>query len=156
MPDGSDSVYRLGMLLQLALMLAPAAPKFPLTVESIMRGPALVGHAPRDLHWSSDGSELRFSWAKADGTADPEYKDYMVKRDGTGLASAGTRPFAEKEIEIPSTVEGKTVYLSDGDIFLRDPATKMPQRLTHTTDAKDDPKVSFRWFRRRVTSRAET
>ena len=42
------------------------APQFPLTVESIMRGPALVGHAPRRLRWSADGVELRFEWAKAD------------------------------------------------------------------------------------------
>ncbi len=108
-----------------------------------MRGPALVGHAPRELHWSSDGAELRFSWAKADGTPDPEYKEFIVKRDGTGLAPSGSRPFTEATIEMPSTAEGKSVYLSDGDIFLRDPATKTPQRLTHTTDAKDDPKLAL-------------
>ena len=134
------------MLVSLVLLIGPSAPKFPLTVESIMRGPALVGHAPRGLRWSSDGAEVRFSWAKADGTADPEYKDYMVKRDGTGLAPSGARPFAEKPLDStfstsPLVNNSKSAYVSDGDIFLRDPAVKAPLRLTNSTDAKEDPEV---------------
>lgn len=89
------------MISSLALVLAVTAPKFDLSVESIMRGPALVGHAPRGLRWSEDGSEVRFSWAKADGVTDPRYQQYVVKRDGTGLALASTR-LAERTV--PATV----------------------------------------------------
>ena len=39
----------------------PAAPaRFALTVDSIMRGPALVGYPPSDLRWSGDSKELYF------------------------------------------------------------------------------------------------
>ena len=37
---------------------APAA--FQLTVDSIMRGPELVGNPPNNLRWSGDSKELYF------------------------------------------------------------------------------------------------
>lgn len=40
---------------------APAG-RFPLTVDSIMRGPELVGYPPSDLRWSGDSKELFFEW----------------------------------------------------------------------------------------------
>ena len=38
------------------------APRFPLTVDSIMRGPELVGNPPNNLRWSGDSKELYFEW----------------------------------------------------------------------------------------------
>ena len=35
---------------------------FPLTVDSIMRGPELVGNPPNNLRWSGDSKELYFEW----------------------------------------------------------------------------------------------
>ena len=132
------------MLNPLVLLLVSSGPTFPLTVPSIMRGPALVGHAPRDLRWSGDGTEIEFSWAKADGTAEPEYKEYMVKSDGTGLAPAGTRPFKSRAYDTKGfPPEGKTAYVSDGDIFFRDPAAKAAIRLTKSSDTKEDPVVAL-------------
>ncbi len=130
------------MLIPLALLISAVQSKFPLTVESIMRGPALVGHAPRGLRWSADGNELQFSWAKADGSPDPVYKDFMVKRDGSGLVASGVRPFAEKSgsaAGLPPSA--KSAYVSEGDVFVKDPNAKSPTRLTHTSDTKQDPEV---------------
>jgi dipeptidyl aminopeptidase/acylaminoacyl peptidase len=36
--------------------------RFDLTVDSIMRGPSLVGYPPSDLRWSGDSGELYFEW----------------------------------------------------------------------------------------------
>jgi len=130
------------MLVPLLLLIGPTAPKFPLTVESIMRGPALIGHPPRGLRWSADGSEVEFTWAKADGSTDPAYKDYMVKRDGTGLVAGGTRPFAEKPYKSPgNSTPGRSAYVSEGDIYIKDAAANSPQRLTHTPEMKSEPEV---------------
>ena len=41
---------------------AAQAPSFPLTVDSIMRGPELVGNPPNNLRWSGDSKELYFEW----------------------------------------------------------------------------------------------
>src|SRR5688572_32345563 len=55
------------------------APSFPLTVDSIMRGPELVGYPPSALRWSGDSKELYFEWRlpKEDVAA-----TWVVGRDG--------------------------------------------------------------------------
>ena len=88
---------------------------FSLTVESIMRGPALVGEAPRRLRWSADGSLLRFSWAKPEGKGEPEMKEYQVRRDGTGLGPA-TPETAEDRI----ARQDGALYVEGGSLYLRD------------------------------------
>ncbi len=123
-------------------LIALAPPKFPMTIESIMRGPALVGQAPRGLRWSADGSEVRFQWAKADGTPDPRYKAYVVKKDGTGLKlGAGDGPAyegpARPKLEQPEVI----VYESGGDLYLNDTVKKTTKRLTETPDTESNPKL---------------
>jgi len=43
---------------------APAAAPFALTVESIMRGPDLVGYPPENLRWSADSRTPYFDWRR--------------------------------------------------------------------------------------------
>src|SRR5438128_8744550 len=65
--------------------LAGSAPQsrvtstFPLTVDSIMRGPKLVGYPPSDLRWSGDSKELYFEW-RTPGEHEPG--TWVVGRDG--------------------------------------------------------------------------
>src|SRR6476660_6725479 len=58
---------------------APGAPHFPLTVDSIMRGPDLVGYPPDSLRWSADSKTLFFDWRKP---GEDEASTYAVPRDG--------------------------------------------------------------------------
>src|SRR5260221_1246486 len=44
---------------------AKTAGGFELTVDSIMRGPKLVGYPPTGLRWSGDSSRLYFEWRLA-------------------------------------------------------------------------------------------
>jgi hypothetical protein len=41
---------------------APANGRFELTVDSIMRGPGLVGYPPTGLRWAADSQQLDFDW----------------------------------------------------------------------------------------------
>ena len=62
--------------------LAGQSPKpaaFPLTVDSIMRGPDLLGAAPRGLRWSGDSTRLYFEWTRP---GEDEASTYVVGRDG--------------------------------------------------------------------------
>jgi dipeptidyl aminopeptidase/acylaminoacyl peptidase len=117
--------------------LVLSAPKFPMTVESIMRGPALVGHAPTELHWSPDGTTLSFSWAKADGSPDPQSHGYWVKRDGTGLTKGA--PHEATAPPTPPQPEKTRVYASLGDLYYYDADTKKTKRLSETPESKSDP-----------------
>src|SRR5690242_10882482 len=59
---------------------APAAKNgFELTVDSIMRGPKLVGYPPNGLRWSGDSSRLYFEWRRP---ADDMVSTWVVGRDG--------------------------------------------------------------------------
>src|SRR5688500_20289957 len=58
---------------------APPASRFTLTVDSIMRGPALVGYPPSDLRWSGDSKELYFEWRMP---GEDEAATWVVARDG--------------------------------------------------------------------------
>ena len=42
----------------------PAPARLQLTVDSIMRGPDLVGAPPSNLRWSVDSERLYFTWRK--------------------------------------------------------------------------------------------
>src|SRR6185503_19759276 len=57
----------------------PAPARLQLSVDSIMRGPDLVGAPPSSLRWSVDSERLYFSWRKP---GEKEDSLYMVAREG--------------------------------------------------------------------------
>src|SRR5438128_7923717 len=57
----------------------PAHSKFELSVDSIMRGPRLVGYPPTGLRWSGDSSRLYFEWRRP---GEDEASTWVVDRDG--------------------------------------------------------------------------
>lgn len=61
---------------------ASSAGRFPLTVDSIMRGPDLVGYPPSGLRWSGDSARLFFEWQ---GRGEDETATWVVTGDGAGL-----------------------------------------------------------------------
>src|ERR671919_719740 len=98
---------RFGLVLAVALLTGPSivtlpaqrtaaaerAARLELTVDSIMRGPDLVGYPPTGLRWSADSRQLYFEWRKP---GEDEASTYVVSRDGgePRRGAAGTRRFA--------------------------------------------------------------
>src|SRR5512132_2363294 len=87
---------------------SPAPPKaaksasgFELTVDSIMRGPKLVGYPPTGLRWSGDSSRLYFEWRRP---GDEEAATYVVSRDASG--SDAPRKLADEERRSAPPVNG--------------------------------------------------
>lgn len=64
----------------LLLPYAAAAQGFQLTVENIMRGPALVGTAPTNVEFGADGRFVYFRWRAP--TVDTLDQDYRVNVAG--------------------------------------------------------------------------
>src|SRR5437588_8092537 len=116
------------------------AKKFELTVDSVMRGPDLVGYAPAGVYWSQDSRRVYFRWKR---TGEPRLKEpdlYVVSNDGTGL-----RKLTDEEARQAPPAAGElskdkqlTVFTEDGDVFLYDHAKGERKALTRTTDAESN------------------
>ena len=127
---------------------APAAPAakpvvMPMTVDSIMRGPALVGASPSAVRWSKDSSKAYFTWQKA---GDARSSTYVVNRDGSGM-----RQLTEEEgrnLDVPQAgrpdrAGRRLLNAEGGDLVLYDVASGARSLLTRTAVAETNP----RWAR---------
>ncbi len=144
---------RLTLVVGLALLLGPAATTtpaqkrppaaagFPLTVDSIMRGPDLVGWPPTALRWSADSQKLYFDWRLP---GEDESHTYVVGRDG-----GQPRRLTDAEAKAVPPANGRwdqahkrVLTVDGGDIVLVDQSGQRRQ-ITRTTGAESNP----RWAR---------
>src|SRR5260221_14379960 len=124
---------------------APATKPFELTVDSIMRGPRLVGYPPSGVYWSQDSQRVYFRWKKPDEPRLKEMSLYVVNRDGTGLRrltdeEAKQAPPPNGELSKDKTM---TVFTEEGDIFIYDHAQGTRRQITRTVDAETSPHFTF-------------
>jgi dipeptidyl aminopeptidase/acylaminoacyl peptidase len=125
---------------------APPSPKpFELTVDSIMRGPRLVGYPPTGVYWSQDSQRVYFRWKQADEPRLKETSLYVVNRDGSGLRrltddEAKQAPPASGELSKDKTM---TVFADEGDIFIYMHANGTRRQITRTVDAETNPHFTF-------------
>jgi dipeptidyl aminopeptidase/acylaminoacyl peptidase len=124
---------------------APPAKPFELTVDSIMRGPRLVGYPPSGVYWSQDSRHVYFRWKQADEPRLKEMSLYVVNRDGTGLRrlsedEAKQTPPANGEL---SKDKSMTVFTDEGDIFIYDHAKNAKRQITRTVDAETNAHFTF-------------
>ncbi len=130
----------------LVLAQTPVPPKkFELTIDSIMRGPRLVGYPPERVYWSQNSQRVYFRWKTPEEPRLKEMSLYVVNRDGTGLRrlsdeEAREAPPAGGELSKDKTM---TVFTEDGDIFIYDHAKNQRRRVTRTTDAETNPHFTF-------------
>lgn len=119
-----------------------ATGQFPLTVDSIMRGPRLVGYPPTGLRWSGDGTRLYFEWQDRD---EEESATWVVAADGSGL-----RRLSDEERRLAPPVTGqwdkarrRVLTAARGDIALIDTVAGTRTELTRMTGGESAP----RWAR---------
>jgi dipeptidyl aminopeptidase/acylaminoacyl peptidase len=141
------------VICSLSILLAPITlaqqptptKKFDLTIDSIMRGPRLVGYAPTNPYWSQDSQRVYFRWKQADEPRLKETSLYVVNRDGSGL-----RRLSEEEARMAPPANGdlskdkkKTVFAEDGNIFLYDHLRAERRSLIKTNDPESNPHFTF-------------
>src|SRR5438132_6360277 len=124
---------------------APATKPFELTVDSIMRGPRLVGYPPAGVYWSQNSQRVYFRWKQPDEPRLKEMSLYVVNRDGTGLRcltdeEAKQAPPANGEL---SKDKSMTVFADEGDIFIYDHAKGSRRQITKTVDAETNAHFTF-------------
>ena len=129
---------------QAATTQATPAPAdgFQLTVDSIMRGPDLVGYPPTNLRWSADSQKLYFEWRRP---KEKEPSTYVVPRDG-----AEPRKLSDDEARDVPPANGRwdkphrrAIFVDGGDIVMVDGLAGTRRQITRTTGAESNP----RWAR---------
>jgi dipeptidyl aminopeptidase/acylaminoacyl peptidase len=121
---------------------AQPADKFALTVDNIMRGPALVGYEPTQIRWSHDSLQVYFQWKRAGDKENEPLDTYVAGRDGAGL-----RKLTEEEAKQAPPSAGDTsrdhkltVFARDGDLFVYDNSTGRIRQVTKTSEAETNPR----------------
>ncbi|HEV2862798.1 MAG TPA: prolyl oligopeptidase family serine peptidase [Pyrinomonadaceae bacterium] len=121
---------------------ARQAKKFELTVDSIMRGPDLVGYPPTSVVWSQDNARVYFRWKRAGEPRLKEQDTYVVNADGAGLRKL-TEDEARRTAPPPAGELSKdrklTVFADEGDLFLYDHERGERRQLTRTVEAESNP-----------------
>jgi dipeptidyl aminopeptidase/acylaminoacyl peptidase len=132
-------------LLASQLAVGQQASKFDLSVDSIMRGPRLVGYPPTNVYWSQDSQRVYFRWKQADEPRLKETSLYVVNRDGTGL-----RRLSEEEARQAPPPNGElskdksmTVFTEDGNVFVYDHIKGERRQVIRTVDAETNPHFAF-------------
>src|SRR5205823_5261278 len=115
---------------------------FELTVDSIMRGPKLVGYPQTGLRWSGDSSRLYFEWRRP---GDEEAATWVVGRDGTGLRqlTEEERRSAPAAVGVWDRAHRRVLFVDQGDIGLVDSVSNTRRSITRTTATESSP----RWAR---------
>jgi dipeptidyl aminopeptidase/acylaminoacyl peptidase len=129
----------------LAQKPAPATPpaKLQLSIDSIMRGPDLVGWPPSALRWSGDSRQLYFDWRKP---GEKESATYVVGRDG-----GEPRKLSDDDARNAPAAAGRwdkarrrLLSTDGGDVVIHESAAARRVLVTRTTGAE----TSARWARR--------
>ncbi len=116
-----------------------SSPKMTLTVDSIMRGPDLVGYPPSGLRWSADSQKLVFEWRKP---GEDEASTYVVSREG----GTPVKLSDEQRKQVPPANGGRwdkahkrVIFADRGDIAMIDADGKRHQ-ITRTAGAESNPR----------------
>ena len=133
----------------LAAAPAPADAVFELTVDSIMRGPGLVGYPPGALRWSGDSERLYFEWRPR---GEDEPATWEVARACLGAAAAPApnasasaaktcepRRLTDDERRLAPPAGGewdpahrRSVGIVDGDVVVVDTVARTRTLITRT------------------------
>ena len=128
------------LLLALFVLQARPAERFALTIDNIMRGPALVGYEPAQVRWSWDSQRVIFQWKQASDKLNAPMDTYTANRDGSGL-----RKLTDEEVKaLPLAGDTSkdrhfTIYSRDGDLFLHDLTNGNIRQITKTTELETNP-----------------
>ncbi|MBA3949292.1 MAG: hypothetical protein H0X44_05035, partial [Acidobacteria bacterium] len=134
------ALFAVALFASLHAQRPTSATTFPLTVDSIMRGPDLVGSAPTAVRWSGDSRAIYFSWQKP---GEDEASTYVVPREG----GEPKKLSKDEEKQAPpangrwNKARTQILATDSGDIVIYDRATGARRQITKTDGAEG----SARW-----------
>ena len=112
---------------------------FSLSVDSIMRGPKLVGYPPTGLRWSGDSARLYFEWRRP---GEDEPSTWVVAHDGgePRRLTDGERRSAPPVAGMWDAAHRRALFANEGDIVLVDSVTGTRRQITRMTGGESNPR----------------
>jgi len=148
----------IGQLTPALSQTSPAAPKpLALSVDSIMRGPELVGTEPTIVGWSIDGQKFYFRWKKpAEKTAEVYFitpKNFTPKKAADdellnkplvpSTEGGGFRGFGGGAAMIFDKAKKRAILTQGGDFLLLDLVANKTTPLLTTDTRESSPDFTF-------------
>ncbi|MFC1660341.1 prolyl oligopeptidase family serine peptidase [Gemmatimonadota bacterium] len=119
---------------------------FPLTIQSIMRGPELVGSSPQGVRWTDDAQWIYFRWLPGGGVWDDSAEMYRVPAEGGEPEPVDDEMADSIAVFISggdlSTNRRLRITSVEGDLYLVDRRDLSYTRLTETSEAERFPRFS--------------
>ena len=116
---------------------------FPLTIESIMRGPEHIGSAPSRIQWSDDSEWVYFRWMAGGGAWDDSPELYRVPASGgkpekvpDEMADSVALFTASGDLSSDGRLRVTSV---EGDLYLLERNPFRARRLTETDEGERAP-----------------
>jgi dipeptidyl aminopeptidase/acylaminoacyl peptidase len=112
---------------------------FPLAVDSIMRGPALVGYPPESLRWSGDSQRLYFEWRHA---GEDIAATWVADREG----GVPRRLSDEERLSAPlptgqwDAARRRILGIDEGDVVIIDTVANRRIEITRSTATESSPR----------------
>ena len=116
---------------------------FPLTIESIMRGPEHIGSAPSAVRWSLDSEWVYFRWQAGGGAWDDSPELFRVRASGgepervpDEMADSVALFTASGDLSSDGRLRVTSI---GGDLYLLENEPFRAQRLTETDEGESSP-----------------
>ena len=143
-PRGSPSSPRgFSSAEQAPAQAAAAHANVELTVDSIMRGPDLVGYPPTGLRWSADSQKLYFDWRKPGEDESLHLRRRPRRRHAAQAVRRGARRTSRRPTGRWDKARRRVLFVDGGDIVIYDAQTARAGRSPAPPAAKAIP----RWAR---------
>jgi len=110
-----------------------------LTLEQIMADPDWIGNPPEDPYWSDDGRAVYYERERDGAGSNPTD---LFRLDLASGKSTRIEPAERGKADAPgrrSLDRKKTVYVRQGDVFVKDLTTGAVRQITRTSAPESDP-----------------
>ena len=126
------------MVFQATQHILTAQPASQLSIDYIMKGDRWIGHQPHNIWWSDDSRNIYFQWNPENNPSDSIYIYDLQTGRIEKLSPASRRALPDRQ-SVYDSQRRRMVFISDGDLFLRDVKTTKTRQLTNTLQAISSP-----------------
>lgn len=131
------------LVASIATFPAAAPAKFDLSVDSIMRGPTLVGYPPDSVRWAGDSKDFWFEWRQPGDTETSTWIANVALGSARKLSDEERKQAPPQDPEFDAD-QRRALFASNGDIAIVDTITKEKLTITRIAGVESRPHFAMK------------